>query len=230
MGILERMSTILRSNINALLDQAEDPEKMLDQIIRDMAEQIRQARGQVAIMIAQEKELEGDLEQNRSLSAEWEKKAELAVKNGRDDLAREALKRKADYENNATTYEAQWKSQQELVTKLKDQLTALESKYDSTMTNKDALIARHRRAEAQKQVTQTISALSVTDHTSELSRMERRIKGEEATAAALDEVQSSSLDQQFADLTEDSGVDEQLAALKSKVAGQGGQTSEEPKS
>ncbi|MCL5962717.1 MAG: PspA/IM30 family protein, partial [Chloroflexi bacterium] len=163
-------------------------------------------------------------------SAEWEKKAELAVKNGRDDLAREALKRKADYENNATTYEAQWKSQQELVTKLKDQLTALESKYDSTMTNKDALIARHRRAEAQKQVTQTISALSVTDHTSELSRMERRIKGEEATAAALDEVQSSSLDQQFADLTEDSGVDEQLAALKSKVAGQGGQTSEEPKS
>jgi phage shock protein A len=219
MGILSRMSTILRSNINALLDQAEDPEKMLDQIIRDMSDEIREARNQVAIMIAQEKELQSDAQENRSLATQWEQKAELAVKSSRDDLAREALRRKTDYDKNADTYETQWKSQQDMVSKLKEQLQALESKYNSTVANRDVLLARHRRAEAQKQVATTMAQISITDHTSELGRMEQRIKSEEAQAEALSEVQASSIDAQFEKLGGDNEVEDQLAALKAKVEG-----------
>src|SRR5438094_10631097 len=101
MGILDRISTILRANINALLDQAEDPEKSFDQIIRDMADAIGQARGQVAEMIAQEKLLEADMARSQSLAREWGQKAELAVGRGADDLAKEALRHKIDYDRNA---------------------------------------------------------------------------------------------------------------------------------
>ena len=130
MGILDRVSTILRANINSLLDQAEDPEKALDQLIRDMADAIGQARGQVAEMIAQEKLLEADMERNTTLGREWGHKAELAVTRGADDLAKEALRRKIDYDRNATAYTTQLQAQQDVVGKLKHDLEQLERKYE----------------------------------------------------------------------------------------------------
>src|SRR5919108_704338 len=145
MGILDRVSTILRANINALLDQAEDPEKTLDQLIRDMADAIGQARGQVAEMIAQEKLLEADMERNLNLARGWSEKAELAISRGADDLAKEALRRKLDYERNAHAYTSQLQSQQEVVAKLKHDLQQLERKYESAVRNREALIARRRR-------------------------------------------------------------------------------------
>jgi len=107
-GILNRISTITRSNINAMLDQAEDPEKMLDQLTRDMASGIQQARVEVAKMIADEKELQANAERSQQLADDWQSKAELAVKKGAEDLAREALRRKIDYGNNAKVYQSQW--------------------------------------------------------------------------------------------------------------------------
>src|SRR5919108_49275 len=205
MGILDRMSTILRANINALLDQAEDPEKTLDQIIRDMADAIGQARGQVAEMIAQEKLLEADMERNLSLAREWGSKAELAMSRGAEDLSREALRRKIDYDRNAHAYASQLQSQQEVVAKLKHDLEQLEYKYESAVRNREAMIARHRRALAQQKVARTAAQLTTLDPTSELSRMEERIRIEEARAAALTEVQNRpSLDDQFAALEGDS--------------------------
>ncbi len=104
MGIFDRISRLLRANVNDLLDNAEDPEKMLDQLIRDMNEEIRRARSQVAAMIAQEKELAADKAEADRLSAEWQRRAELAVDQARDDLAREALRRKRVSEETARVY------------------------------------------------------------------------------------------------------------------------------
>ncbi|MCC6627147.1 MAG: PspA/IM30 family protein [Chloroflexi bacterium] len=219
MGILDRISTILRANINDMLDKAEDPEKMLEQILRDMETQIGEARNAVATMIAQEKELKADMEENDRLAGEWQRKAELALTRDQDDLAREALKRKNTYASNADTYRTQWAAQKEMVVKLKDQLRMLESKYQQALSQKDVLIARRRRAQAQQQVSKTISGLPKMDATSELDRMERKIRGEEAKAEALAELGTDSLDAQFAELERDAGVDDELAALKARVKG-----------
>ena len=220
MGILDRLSTILRANINSMLDQAEDPEKTLDQLIRDMADAIGQARGQVAEMIAQEKLLEADMDRNANLGREWGQKAELAISRGAEDLAKEALRRKIDYDNNAHAYASQLQAQQEVVTKLKHDLSQLENKYESAVRNREALIARHRRAVAQQKVAKTAAQLSGMDPSSELGRMEERIRLEEARAAALSEVQRRpTLEDQFAALEGDSELDRQLADLKAKVPG-----------
>jgi phage shock protein A len=220
MGILDRLSTILRANINAMLDQAEDPEKTLDQLIRDMASAIGEARGQVAEMIAQEKLLEADMERNSNLARDWGQKAELAVSRGADDLAKEALRRKIDYDNNAQAYQSQLQAQQQIVAKLKHDLGELENKYEGAVRNREALIARHRRAVAQQKVAQTAAQLTTMDPSSELSRMEQRIRMEEARAAAISEVQGrQSLEDQFAALEGDSELDRQLADLKARVSG-----------
>lgn len=221
MGILDRVSTILRANINALLDQAEDPEKTLDQIIRDMADAIGQARGQVAEMIAQEKLLEADYERNQQLGDQWRQKAELAVTRGADDLAKEALRRKIDYEKNAQAYATQLQAQQDVVGKLKHDLEQLETKYEGAIRNREAMIARHRRALAQQKVAQTAAQLTAIDPTSELARMEERIRLEEARAAAFSEVnQRPVLEDRFAAMEADTELERQLEDMRSKVRGE----------
>src|SRR5689334_19684273 len=141
MGLIDRITTLARANINDLLDRAEDPEKMLNQILRDMESNIRQAREQVAAMIAQEKEIEADYAKAQKLSADWGDKAKRAVDAGKDDLAREALRRKRDNDETAEVYSSQLGTQEQTVTKLKQQLQALESKYQSTLGQRDILIA-----------------------------------------------------------------------------------------
>lgn len=220
MGILERMSTIIRANVNELLDRAEDPEKMLNQLIRDMEEQIQQARSQVASMIAQEKELKADLEEARRLATEWASKAELAVRQGRDDLAREALRRKRDYESHVQVYESQYQSQTEMVARLKEQLAALESKYEKTLRDKDVLIARYKAARAQRKITQVGTELGSISPEAELQRMERKIRSEEARAAAEQELVQTSLEAEFQKLESDQDIEQELSALKQKVQGQ----------
>src|SRR5262249_40211469 len=151
MGIMDRLSGLIRANVNDLLDRAEDPEKMIDQILRDMESNIGQARQQVAAMIAQEKELQADYDETTNLAIEWSAKAKRAVDAGKDDLAREALRRKRDNEENARVYQQQLGVQEQTVDKLKDQLRQLEAKYQSTMSQRDTMLARARRARAQEQ-------------------------------------------------------------------------------
>ena len=184
MGILDRMTRLLRANVNDMIDHAEDPEKMLDQLIREMNDQMHMARGQVAAMIAQEKELQMDYDQSARMASEWDRKAELAVTQGKDDLAREALRRKRDNDDHAQVYASNLQSQQEMVTKLKTQLQQLEAKYESARANRDVLIARQRRAEAMQKVSSTMSGLKSLEPGEELDRMERRIRSNEAKALA----------------------------------------------
>jgi phage shock protein A len=159
------------------------------------------------------------MQENERLTGEWQKKAELALTRDQEDLAREALKRKNTFSTNADTYRAQWAAQTEMVAKLKDQLRLLESKYQSALSQKDVLIARRRRAQAQAQVSQTISGMPRMDATAEIDRFERRIRGEEAKAEALTELGTDSLESQFDALERDAGVEDELAALKAKVQG-----------
>jgi phage shock protein A len=223
MGILDRVSRLVRANVNDLVDRAEDPEKMIDQILRDMQTNISTARSQVASMIAQEKELEADLKETSNLSTEWGEKARRAVTAGKDDLAREALRRKRDNDENAAVYEQTYQSQKQTVEKLKQQLGLLESKYQTTMSQRDSLIARQRRAKATTQVAEFTSTLSPLDAGAELDRMERKIRTNESQAEALTEMGTDSFDAQFRELDYDVDIETELEALKggsSSVSGE----------
>ncbi len=220
MGILDRISTVLRTNVNALLDASEDPRRTLEQVIRDMAEAIAQARGQTAEVIAQEKLIEADYLKNHRLAQEWERKTELALTRGSDDLAREALRRKIDFERNAEMLARQLAAQQEISAKLKRDLTQLEAKYDEAIRNRDALVARHRTVLAQQQVARSSARLNLMDPSSELARMEARIRGEEARTAAYAEVSELSLDKRLDALETDTDLDLQLADMKARLRGE----------
>lgn len=221
MGILDRVSRLVRANVNDLIDGAEDPEKMIDQILRDMQTNIATARSQVASMIAQEKELQADLSETRQLSTEWEEKARRAITAGKEDLAREALRRKRDNDENSSIYQHQYETQRQTVEKLKQQLALLESKYQSTLGQRDSLMARQRRAKASKQVAQFTSSLSPLDASSEIDRMERKIRGTESEVAALADLESSSMDAQFRELDYDIDVERELEALKAGSSSSG---------
>jgi phage shock protein A len=220
-GMMDRLTRLIRANVNDLIDRAEDPEKMIDQILREMNEGIVGARAQVAAMIAQEKELELDVAETKKLAGEWGKKAERAVTAGKDDLAREALRRKRDNEENSVIYAEQLGVQTQAVAKLKDQMRQLEAKYQTTLGARDTLIARQRRASAQRQVAEAVVVFTPLDPTSELDRMERKIRGEEARAMAALEVGEESFEAQFQALESESDVEEELEALKSAL-GAGG--------
>jgi len=220
-GIMDRLSRLIRANINDLIDNAEDPEKMIDQILRDMQESTSMARTQVAAMIAQEKGLELDAAETKKLAEEWGRKAERAVAAGKDDLAREALRRKRDNEENSAIYSEQLGVQSQAVAKLKDQLRQLEAKYQATLGARDTLIARQRRARAQRQVAEALVVFTPLDPSTELDRMERKIRSEEAHAMAAVEVGEDSFDAQFQALEGESDVEDELNALK-KSLGAGG--------
>ena len=224
-GMMDRVMRLVRANINDLIDQAEDPEKMIDQILREMQESIVMARAQVASMIAQEKELELETDETRKLATEWGRKAERAVTAGKDDLAREALRRKRDNEENSVIYSEQLGVQKQAVSKLKDQLRQLEAKYQATLGARDTLVARQRRARSQRQVAEAIVVVTPLDPASELDRMERKIRSEEAHAMAALEVGEESFESQFQALEAESDVEAELEALKASLGAGGGSPS-----
>jgi phage shock protein A len=212
-GVFDRLSSLIRANVNDLIDNAEDPEKMINQILRDMENAVPQTRQQVHEMVAQEKLLEADRDQAKKLAAEWGVKAQRAVTVGKDDLAREALRRKRDNEENARMYDEQLVVQEQVVTKIKSQLKQLEAKYQTTLSRRDTLIARHRAAAATEKVAKSLTTFSPMDPSADLERMERKIRSKEARAAAAVEMGSETLDAQFYELDEPD-IDAELALLK----------------
>jgi len=220
MGVLDRLSTLLRANINDMLDQAEDPEIMLNQILRDMEAEINKARSQVAEMMAQERIFSDDLKSAQNQSAHMEERAEYYVREGNDAMAKEALKRKADADTNVSVLQQQLQAQSEMVGRLRSQLDALQAKYQDALSNRDNLIARVHRTQAQKQITNTMQNLDVTDYGSELARMEQRIRMDEARVGAQTELANEGGDDTasvFDDAERNNKVDADLAALKARM-------------
>ncbi len=217
MGILDRTSQILRANINDLLNHAEDPEKMLNQILSDMEDAIKEGQSQVAEQIAQEKLIQADLDASKKNADDWGKKAELAVSKSADDLAREALHRQGDYAAEVDIYQKQLEAQHQAVEKLKSDLAALQSKYEDARRNKEMLLTRAKRATAQQQIAAASAKISSVDYSSDLQHMERRIQEQEAHVAAANEIESTSVDEQFKKLGADDAVEQKLADLKKKM-------------
>jgi phage shock protein A len=238
-SILGRIGQLVRANVNALLDSAEDPEKMLDQLIRDFTENIAEAEQAVAQTVGNLRMLEDDHREAQRAHAEWGGKAAAASRKAEemrsegnateadrfDDLAKIALRRQLSFESQLSTFKTQIDQQTALTNNLKDGLNKLRTKREELVQKRDELVSRAKMAQAQMQVQTAVKNVSVMDPTSDLNRFEERIRRQEAMARGMAEVSASSLEDQFASLdeTEDEmEVEARLAALK----GQGASTSQ----
>jgi phage shock protein A len=230
MGIFDRLSTLLRSNINDLISSAENPEKMLNQILVDMRSQLAKAKQQVAAAIADEKRLRDQADGERRQAEDWEKRAMLAVQEGRDDLAKQALVRQGEHFQHAEQLEVTWQAHQAETEKLKASLRDLNDKIEEAKRKKNILIARARRAEAQERIQQTMSGLSDKSAFESFERMAEKIEANERKALAAAELQEEfsgdALAKQFEVLEYKGSADQQLLELKAKMgllrAGGGG--------
>lgn len=212
--------------MNELINRAEDPEKMLNQVLVDMKTQLVEARKQVAIAIADEKRIKRQLEQERAKMDDWEKKAMLAVKTGDDELARAALGRKADHEEVAEQLAQQWELQKASVEQLKEALRGLELKIEEATRKRNLLVSRQKRAEAQRTINDTLANIHGSGAFDTFERMSDRVTQLEAEAEATAELSEalpeSSLEAQFKALGA-SSVDDQLESLKQKMALEAGE-------
>ncbi|MFO0570019.1 MAG: PspA/IM30 family protein [Polyangiaceae bacterium] len=221
MGIFARLARLIKSNLNDLISRSEDPEKMLNQIVIDMNAQLIEAKKQVAASIADEKRLAKQAEQEASTAAEWERRAMMAVRAADDNLAKEGLARKKEHESLAEQYKLQWQKQKQAVDQLKLALRALNAKIEEAKRKKNLLIARKKRAEAQKQIQETMSGLRNASAFEAFDQMESRINQMEAEAEAgaeiAEEYSGDVLATKFAQLEQTAGADEDLEALKRKM-------------
>jgi phage shock protein A len=223
MGLFSRFKRAVKSNINDMISKAENPEKMLNQLIVEMNEQLIESKKTVAAAIADEKRLERQIGMNRDQADEWERKAMLAVRSGKDDMARDALLRKQEYDNTIRQYQTQWQAQVEAVEQLKGALRQLQQKIEEAQRKKNLLIARAKRAEAQKRMQQTMSSMVDTSAFEVFDRMSEKVEQIEAEVDAMREIEASgtgdSLERQFQALeASDSSADKLLDDLKAKMA------------
>ena len=221
MGIFDRLSTMLRSNINDLISRAENPEKMLNQLIVDMKSQLAKAKQQVASAIADEKKLQADAESMRKQSEDWERRAMLAVQEGRDDLAKQALLRYNEALQGAQQLHETWVKHKAETESLKGSLRSLNDKIEEAKRKKNILIARARRAEAQQRIQETMSGMSDKSAFESFERMTEKIENQERKAIASAELQAEfegdTLIEQFKSLEYKGSADQQLLELKSKM-------------
>ena len=223
MGIFSRLKTLISSNVNDMISKAEKPEKMLNQLIIEMQEQLLESKKAVALAIADEKKLEREAINQENQAQEWEKKAMLAVRAGKDDLAKEALLRKKEYDAAAAEYRKQWEAQKDSVEKLKESLRELQNKIEEAQRKKNLLIARAKRAEAQQKIQNTMSTVSGNRSAFDaFDRMAQKVDQMEAMADAARELEdlnnNTSLEKRFAELEKsDASADLLLEDLKKKM-------------
>jgi len=223
MNFFQRISNLLKANFNDLISRAEDPEKVLNQAIDDMKKQLHEAKSRVAIAIADEKRLLQQTKAQQASTDEWEKKAMAAVRASRDDLAVQALAKKKECEAAALQFEQQHGEQLAAVDELKRALTGLTAKIDEAGRKRAVLVARVKRAEAQKAIAETLSVAGDRSAFSTFERMSEKVDRIEAEAGASLEVAamgSGTHDDQLAEKIrqlEAHPVDDELAALKEKM-------------
>jgi phage shock protein A len=211
------VGTLVRANINDLLDRAEDPEKMIRQLLQDMENQLIQVKTQVAASIADEQRLKERWQQNQKQADEWQRKAELAVGKGQDELAKEALARRNTFTQTAAGFKEQYDDQARQVEQLKDALDRLESKIQEARTKKDLLIARSRRAQAERQIHETMARTDTAGVTGGFERMEDKIRTQEARAKALGDLDRDTVDERFKQLEQEDDLDRQLREMKAQL-------------
>jgi len=236
MGIFQKFSTVLKSNINDLIARAENPEKMLNQIILDMRDQLAKAKREVAAAIADERKLRAQLDDEIKQTRDWEHRAMLAVKEGRDDLAKQALIRQQEHAQRAGSLEQTWTSQAEETEKLKGSLRQLNDKIEEAKRKRNLLIAKQKRAQAQRRIHETMSGLSDTSAFEAFNRMAEKIEESERRSVAQAEVAEAlsgdTLEQEFVRLEsggDQADVEGRLMALKQEMGLISAPESEKPK-
>ncbi|HUF75199.1 MAG TPA: PspA/IM30 family protein [Longimicrobiales bacterium] len=223
MGIFTKLSTVIKSNINDLISRAENPEKMLNQIILDMRDQLAKAKREVAAAIADERKLKSQLESEVKQARDWQHRAMLAVKEGRDDLAKQALIRQKEHTERAQVLQQTWEAQAAETEKLKGSLRQLNDKIEEAKRKRNLLIAKQKRAQAQRRIHETMSGLSDTSAYEAFNRMADKIEEEERRSLAEVEVTEAiagdTVESEFLRLESGTGgadVEDQLLALKAE--------------
>jgi phage shock protein A len=216
MGLMERVSTLLRANLNDLIDRAEDPSKMIKQVILDMENQLLQVKTQVAISIADQHMLEKKQKENDVRAAEWMRKAELAVDRGQDDLARAALERHKGCQRTSESFREQIADQQAQVEALKSALGKLDQKLAEAHAKSDMLLAQHRRARALGKASDARLTIGGGSAIRTFDRMKDKVIRDEAVSQAKSELAGDNLDDRLAQLGRDDEVDRALAELKAR--------------
>ena len=219
MGLIDRIWRVIRANLNSLVNNAEDPEKVLEQAILEMQEDLIGLRQAVAQAIATQKRTERDCKKNEATAVEWQRRAQLALEKGDDSLARSALVRRQPYLEAATAMREQLNGQSQIVSKLKQELQTLERKLAEAKAKKDMYIVRARSAKASQQINEMMGRINTNNAMSAFERMEEKVNQLEARAEAMAELGTDELEKQFAALEGGSNVDNQLALLKAQLHG-----------
>jgi phage shock protein A len=216
MGLLERVGTLIRANLNDMIDRAEDPEKMIKQVMMDMENQYLQVKTQVAVSIADQHMLEKKLRENEDSGKDWMRKAEVAVDKGEDDLARAALDRYHTSQRLTQSYKEQVDDQKLQVEALKSALQKLEQKLDEAKTKRDLLLARHRRSVALGKAAHAQTVLGDNSKSASFDRLKDRVHHTEAVATAEVELLTDDVGEKLTRLDRDNEVERLLNELKSR--------------
>jgi phage shock protein A len=216
MALLERVSTLVRANLNDLIDKAEEPEKMIKQVILDMHNQLLQVKTQVAIAIADQHLLEKKKNENDEKINEWMRKAELAVDKKHDDLARASLLRVESYRDMSTNFAQQLEDQKAQVENLKSALRNLDQKLAEANTKADLLIAQHRRARAATKATDARTGVTANSKSATFDRMKRKVDREEAIGEAKVQLLADNVEDRIAALEKEDRIEQLLTELKTK--------------
>ncbi len=224
MGIFQKLSMLLRSNINDAIARAENPEKMLNQVLLDMREQLARAKQEVAVAIADERKLKAQVEEEQKQANDWEQRAMLAVREGRDDLAKQALLRQQEHGERAFSLQDTWQRQAAETDKLKESLRQLNDKIEEAKRKKNLLVAKQKRAQAQKRIHETMAGLSDRSAFETFERMAERIEESERRTLAAAEVSETlaagdTLEREFEKLGAAPGgdVEQRLLQLKQQM-------------
>ena len=218
MALLERVSTLIRANLNDLIDKSEDPEKMIKQVILDMQNQLLQVKTQVAIAIADQHLLEKKQKENDEKTAEWTRKAELAVTKKDDDLARAALHRVESYREMTGSFTQQVADQKAQVENLKTALRKLEQKLEEARAKADVLIAQHRRARAVSKAHDARSAIGDHSKSAAFDRLKHKVAHNEAVAEAKSELGADDVEDRFTAIEKADKIEQLLAEMKARHA------------
>lgn len=228
MGLFDRIWRVIRANLNSLISQAEDPEKILEQTVMDMQEDLIQLRQAVAQAIATQKRTERQYSQAMTTSDEWYRRAQLAIQKGDDLLAREALTRRKSYQETATVMKAQLDQQVTVVAQLKQNMMKLESKISEAKTKKDLYIARARSAKATQQINEMLGNVGTGSAMAAFERMEEKVLQMEAQAEAVAELGMDDLEKRFEQLGQADDIDAELVAMKTGQSLPGSQSAQLP--
>ncbi|WP_448604873.1 PspA/IM30 family protein [Thermoleptolyngbya sp.] len=219
MGLLDRIWRVIRANLNSLISQAEDPEKILEQTVIDMQEDLIRLRQAVAQAIATQKRTERQQVQAEAQSREWYQRAQLALQKGEETLAREALTRRKTYQDTADALKGQIEQQAGIVAQMKKNMIMLESKLAEAKTKKDLYIARARSAKASERLNEMIGKYNPEGALAAFERMEQKVLDLEARSEAIAELNADKLEERFAQIESGSDIDSELAAMKAELMG-----------